>query len=95
MARDAYEVVTLQWQGRSVEVSYQANWLNSGQWHLELRCADPLPVTTTGYRSAFISADVIENSTQIEAYVLAWLDDAAEDPAWLRWLEDSRQLTLF
>jgi hypothetical protein len=95
MARDGYEVCTVVWDGRSVEVSYQANWLNSGQWHIELRCGDPLPVTTTGYRSAFISTDIIEDAVEIEGYILAWLDHAAEDPAWERSVEESRQLKLF
>ena len=95
MAKDGYETFTLIWDGRKIEVSHQANWLNSGQWHLELRCAEVLPVTTTGYRSAFVPADIIEDATEIEAYVLAWLDEAAEDPGWQRSVEDSRQLKLF
>jgi len=95
MAKDGYETLILVWEGRSVEVSYQANWLNSGQWHIELRCDDPLPVTTTGYRSAFLPTDIIEDAAEIDGYVLAWLDYAAEDPAWQRLVEGSRQLKLF
>ena len=95
MAKDGYETLSLVWDGRNIEVSYQANWLNSGQWHLELRCAQALPVTTTGYRSAFVPADVIESATEIEVYVLAWLDKAAEDPVWQRSVYDNRQLKLF
>ena len=52
-------------------------------------------MTQTGYRSQFVVADVIEGSDAVEAYVLAWLDHAAEDPAWRKYVEDSRQLSLF
>ncbi|MEX0320024.1 MAG: hypothetical protein AB3N21_18860 [Ruegeria sp.] len=88
-------MITLIWQERSIEVSYQANWLNSGHWHIELRSAEPLPVTATGYRSQFVVADIIESAADIEAYVSAWLDQAAKDPAWKRLVEERRQFTLF
>lgn len=95
VARDGYDTLVIVWECREIEVSYQANWLNSGQWHLELRSECPLPVTTKGYRSAFVTVDMIENVAEIECYVLDWLDHAAEDPAWQRFLEESRQLKLF
>jgi hypothetical protein len=95
MAREDYETVTLVWDDRAMSVSYQANWLNSGQWHLELRCDDILPVTETGYRSAFVPAEIIEDASAIEGYVLSWLDEAADDPAWHRRVEEGRQLKLF
>ena len=94
-AKDGYTVFTLVWQDRRIEVSYQADWLYSGHWHIELRCADDLPVTTTGYRSQFVVADVIESPNDVEAYVRAWLDQAADDPVWKRLVEESRQLKLF
>lgn len=95
MARDGYDTLAIVWDGREIEVSYQANWLNSEQWHLELRSAEQLPVTTTGYRSAFVSVVIIQSAAEIEGYVLEWLDHAADDPAWQRFLEESRQLKLF
>lgn len=95
MSRDGYESFPLSWNNLLIEVSYQENWLDSGQWHLELRCAEPLPVTTTGYRSEFVSGDIIEDATVIESYILAWLDHAAEDPTWKRLCEERRQFKLF
>ena len=95
MARDGYDTFAVFWDGREIEVSYQANWLNSGQRHLELRSVDPLPVTTTGYRSAFVSMQMIQNATDIEDYVLGWLDHASHNPSWQLFLEESRQLKLF
>jgi hypothetical protein len=95
MAKDGYETFNLLWQDRSIGVSYQANWLNSGHWHIELRCSDPLPVTSTGYRSQFVVTDIIDGPGAVEAYVIAWLDHTAADPAWKRLVEESRQLKLF
>ena len=95
MAREDYETLTLVWDSRTIEVSYQPNWLSSGQWHLELRCDDLLPVTETGYRSAFVPAEVIKDASAIAGLVLAWLSEAADDPAWHRRVEESRQLKLF
>ncbi|MFD1156817.1 hypothetical protein [Roseovarius aestuarii] len=95
MAKDDYERFNLVWQDRIIEVSYQANWLNSGHWHLELRCDDPLPVTGTGYRSCFVPAHCLEGAEAIEVYILNWLDHSAEDPEWLKLLEENRQLSLF
>lgn len=95
MAHEGYTTHTLKWQGRNIEVSYQANWLNTDHWHLELRCQEPLPATTTGYRSAFLAADAIETANDILPFVITWLDHAAEDPAWLRQVEDALQFRLF
>ena len=51
---DGYETFMLVWCARNIEVSYQANWLNSSYCHIELRCEERLPVTKTGYRSQFV-----------------------------------------
>ena len=95
MACGGYETLALVWDGRTITVSYQANWLNSGYWHLELRSEEMLPVTETGYRSAFVPADVIADASAVEVYILACLNKAADDPAWHRRVEESRQLKLF
>lgn len=95
MAKDGYETFTVTWENRSIEVSYKANWLNTGYWHIELRSDDPLPVTSTGYRSAFVAAESIESAEAVESYVLEWLDHAAEDKTWKIQVQNSRQLDLF
>tara|TARA_R110002074_G_scaffold104113_5_gene224734 strand:- start:203 stop:496 length:294 start_codon:yes stop_codon:yes gene_type:complete len=90
-----YETFELLWQDRKVEVSYQANWLNSGYWHIELRCAEHLPVTETGYRSIFVPLDTFADQAEITVFVTTWLDTAVDTPAWRKHLEESRQMTLF
>lgn len=92
---EGYTTVPLHWQGHDIAVSYQRNWLNSGNWHIELRCDAPLPVTQTGYRSAFLPDAELEGEADLLAHVTAWLDEAAQSKDWLRHVEDSRQGTLF
>lgn len=95
MAEEGYETFTLIWEDREIEVSYQERWLSSEMWHLELRCAERLPVTETGFRSAFLPDDVFDNKTEVQEYVLSWLNEAAEDKAWKAYVEEARQLKLF
>ncbi len=92
---EGYERFKLTWQGHTIEVSYQRNWLNSGWCHLELRSTEPLPVTATGYRSCFIVLDDTLSQNDLKVRVLAWLDDAATKPKWQRFLAENRQLKLF
>jgi len=89
------ETFTIIWLGREITVTFEENWLGGALWHIELRCDDILPVTETGYRSAFVDRNVIPEETAIETFVRTWLDEAAKDPAWPAHLEASRQLKLF
>ena len=93
--KEGYETFTLVWCEREVEVSVQANWLNTGHWHIELRCVERLPVTETGYRSHFAPEGVPSAQDDVRMYVLEWLDTSAQDPSWQRYVEDSKQLKLF
>jgi hypothetical protein len=90
-----YQTFTLIWAERSIAVSHQVNWLRSGYWHIELRCADQLPVTQTGYRSIFVPQADFADETAIKDFVTRLLDEAAVSPAWQAYLVASRQLTLF
>ena len=86
----------LNWQDLTIEVSYQRNWLNSGQTHLEIRASERLPITETGYRSHFLPDGAMEkDEAEIRAFVLEWLDRAATSSTWQAYLEDCRQLRLF
>lgn len=93
--REGYNTFDLIWCERDIAVSYQANWLNSDHCHIELRCAERLPVTETGYRSHFVIDDAFTDEDDVRGYILAWLDEAARDRNWARHLEDSKQLNLF
>ena len=90
-----YQTFTLVWAERSIAVSHQSNWLRSLYWHIELRCADRLPVTETGYRSIFMPQADFADETAIKDFVTRLLDEAADGKAWQAYLAASRQLKLF
>ncbi|EBA12658.1 hypothetical protein [Roseobacter sp. CCS2] len=92
---EEYETFTLVWADRTIAVSHQTNWLGSGHWHIELRCDQRLPITTTGYRSIFVPQAAFADDAEIEAFVVALLDEAAQSKNWLAYLEDSKQLKFF
>ena len=89
------EIRRIIWQGGEIEISFTANWLGGLAHHLELRCDRVLPVTQTGYRSRFLSADLSLTMDEVEETVLEWLDGAAQDKAWRRADEIERQGDLF
>lgn len=95
---------TLKWAGISIDVLYSLNWLQSycvtygyPLAHLEIRSAnrEPLPITETGYLSHFDRGDNIDAEGGPIAYVLAWLDHAAQSQEWKASVQKRQQLTLF
>jgi hypothetical protein len=62
-----------------------------------VRSADraPLPITETGFKSAFIAEAVIEAWGGPAAYVRGWLDAFAREPEWIERGVRAEQLTLF
>ncbi len=90
-----YQTFTFVWCDRQVDVAHQAHWLTGCPWHIELRCKDRLPLTKTGYRSIFVPSMSFASDAAVQEFVTELLDQAATDKAWLRYLEDSRQLKLF
>jgi hypothetical protein len=53
--------------------------------HIEIRViapkGAPIPVTSTGYRSHFLSAEEVRAAGDAKAYVTAWLDHEAQTKA--------------
>ncbi|WP_420860331.1 hypothetical protein [Algirhabdus cladophorae] len=88
-------VQDVNWQGRMIEVSYDPDWLGGTAQHIELRCSRPLPVTQTGYRSRFLTTKRVMRAGQLEVFIKAWLDDAADDKNWREREERDRQGELF
>jgi hypothetical protein len=104
--REPKTVARFDWQGVTVAVSYEADWMGMSKElsqfataHLEIEAVEPprqaLPVTETGYRSHFIAKGIIEQAGGPVAYARAWLDHAARAPEWKRREQQSRQLCLF
>lgn len=42
----------------------------------------PLPITKTGYHSQFTAPQAVASFGSLVAFVLAWLDEKSETPAW-------------
>lgn len=96
----------IDWKGIAVEISYEPNWMGGlteafGEplAHLQIQSVSPersaLPVTETGYRSAFIAGSVNTLEGGPVAFVRDWFDEAANDPSWKSSQEAKRQLALF
>jgi len=79
---------TMDWQGITLSVSYEANWLNMERSskhavaHLQVEAISPmrarLPITETGYRSHFQHPGAIAMVGGALAYVRIWLDEEAQ-----------------
>lgn len=95
MVGEDYTSFSLIWDSREILVSFQENWLNSGQTHVELRCADRLPVTETGYRSMFFPNDTFPNTEAFGDHILGLLASTSDAPACRRSPENERQFRLF
>jgi hypothetical protein len=91
-----YQTYTLDWEGIALSINYAPSWCSMTA-HLEVRSADkrPLPITETGYRSHFTSAELIEAEGGPVAFARAWLDHAAQLPAWKEANAKWQQLSLF
>jgi hypothetical protein len=99
-----YVTFTTDWEGIALSINYAPDWspsykevYGSPMAHLEISSIDrqPLPITETGYRSHFISAAVIEAEGGPVAFAQAWLNDAANSPAWKAAKANRQQLSLF
>ena len=99
-------VEQLVWRGITLSVSYEADWLGSGECgskfataHLQIEAISPerspLPMTETGYRSHFLAQGIVEEAGGAAAYALAWLEHATKSPNWRQKEITGRQLSLF
>lgn len=98
-------VQRIDWHGITVEVSYEADWLNlanelgSPVAHLQVRSVAPeraqLPISETGYKSHFPAmSEVVAHGGPL-TYVREWLDQAATLDAWKNHQDQARQFALF
>jgi hypothetical protein len=91
-AIQTYEVV---WQEIPVTITFEKkSWLPDLA-HLQLRAGERLPVTETGYKSLFLSAEAVTEAGGAVAFVEGLLEEAAQSPAWKDYCQERQQLTLF
>ena len=85
----------LDWRGILIQVTLEKQRFVD---HLQIETVDPfrapLPITETGYRSHFISQNLIESAGGPATYVEAWLDHAATAKGWAEVEADVRQYAL-
>ena len=93
------QIYRFTWQGIEIEATYTPlKWKTIA--HLEIRSIKPehapLPITETGYRSHFHQPGTVEAlGGDVIAQVIAWLDEEAAGREWKRYIEASRQGSLF
>jgi len=87
---DAIQTIRFDWYGLAVSVKFCPDWSETykeaqGQalYHIEIEGDGrrPLPMSETGYQSAFVAASVIEAWGGVEAYVRGWLNLSYGQPA--------------
>ena len=91
---------TMDWQGITLSVSFERDWLNMGTHskygtaHLQVRAVNPknapLPITETGYRSHFIPADQIDRLGGPVKFVELWIEGASRSKTWREFLKTQR-----
>lgn len=95
------EHYALTWRGIEVAIVFQRDWTglpDCSYDHLEVMSVvprQPLPMTETGYKSAFVPAGSIDQLGGPLAYVTCWLDHAAKSAAWKAIERGTRQGSLF
>ena len=96
--RRPYDIHAITWEGIALQVKWCPVWCElTGIGHLQIASEDgsALPMTETGYRSHFVHGEHVEALGGPVSYVLAWLDEAAQGPAWREARARRDQLDLF
>lgn len=94
------EIHTFTWEGIEIELTHVPEAYGGAIAHLEVRSINPerapLPIAETGYRSHFHPVGTVEvGEGNLVEQVTAWLDEEAKSKAWKKYVEDSRQYSLF
>ena len=100
----ATQIFIIDWQGLAIEIRYCSDSSKAYRdtygyslAHLEVETLNryPLPITATGYVNHYQRASCIDEAGGAVAYVLAWLNHAANASRWIVNVEDARQYSLF
>ena len=92
---ERFETATLTWRSIDIETSCKYAHPIEGFCHIEVRCAERLPITETGYKSHFMPMVELEGVESHTTYIAAWLEHAAQSKDWQRYVESRRQGDLF
>jgi hypothetical protein len=98
------ETFNADWNGIGIQITWEPSWLSLETLgydtaHLQVESIlperVPLPITETGYRSHFTSPETVAALGGPVAFVIAWLDEESQKPAWREREQAARQLSLF
>lgn len=95
-----YQSNKITWEGIAIEIRWNPTHYRGDDCeiaHLELH-TEPrqrLPMTETGYRSHFVHREQVESHGGPVPYVEAWLAHDARSREWKRYVEQSKQMSLF
>lgn len=94
------EIHKFTWEGIEIELTYEPQAYGGVTAHLEVRTVNPagapLPITETGYLSHYHTPGTVEeNEGTLIEQVTWWLNERAKTKAWKKYVEDSRQYSLF
>lgn len=86
------------WNGVTVSVRHQRDYISKGWDHIELRVVAPkgaiLPITATGYLSHFLTPAELKAAGGPVAFFKAWIEQEAKSKKWREADFRSRQLKL-
>ena len=90
-----YVKLCIEWRGIHICITHNPDWPGHGFQQIEVRSDERLPITETRYRSHYIHDEHLPLFDSVEAFVLEWLENAADDPTWKKYEIDRLQLSLF
>lgn len=99
MEKITYEIT---WQNRKIKIHYTPDAVptyrkiyGTAMCHVGIECDEPLPITSTGYRSHYIQADALEHYGGAVQMVTDWLVEESEKDDWKKFEISRLQLSLF
>lgn len=98
----AEQIYTRSWQGITIKISFRPDYFNSTKEilgttisHLKIKASEPLPISSTGFKSVFLPIGEIEEEGGAKGYVQNWLNASAKSKAWKQYRNAKMQLSLF
>lgn len=88
------QIYTIVWQGIEIKITHRPNFIVSRD-HLGIQANQPLPFTSTGYRSLFQTETELRAAGGVVELVQSWLSEAAQSQDWKDYWNSKQQLSLF
>ncbi len=92
----------LPWQGINIKITYEPDYSQAVKTiqgyqlaHIQIQADTPLPITKTGYKSAFMPDSEVQEAGGVIKLIRAELDKAAQSQEWKQYKAEQSQLKLF